>query len=72
MKERSASERRSVTNVNVEVPQEIVQWMDSEAEEHETSRSGLVRMALKTLMRLKQAQKAPLLEARTARQTDSR
>jgi Arc/MetJ-type ribon-helix-helix transcriptional regulator len=46
---------RDVTCVNVEVPGELIEWMDAEAAEHETSRSGLVRIALRLLMKLRLA-----------------
>ncbi len=50
-------ETRDSVCVNVEVPQGLVHWMDAQAEEDETTRSGLIRLALKKLRAQREEQK---------------
>jgi len=43
------SKENGATCVNVEVPNDLVKWMDEVATEQESSRSGIVRISLRKL-----------------------
>lgn len=47
---RRSQEERGVRSVNVEVPGEMLRWIDQEARRHETGRSGLFRIAVREMM----------------------
>lgn len=48
--EKTRAERK-VKGVNVEIPFTLLEWVDEEAAKHESTRSGILRLAVREMMR---------------------
>ncbi len=52
-----SKEERGYTHVNVEVTLETAEWMDGVCAERETTRSGLIRLAIRAMRERLEAEK---------------